>query len=168
MQEIRQLNKDFDSGLKIHELIGKKVKNLDGKEVGAITEIRLDPLTLNFDGIEMDRGFFGAHTFIGRRYITDMSMDGVMLNMNIVGDYKGMKVLDANGKEIGKVKDVQTDGHKNDIISIVVDTGILNQDMIIPKSDVRGVGDSVMLNVTVGAGTIKTGGRINTKGKTAK
>ena len=49
MQEIRQVNKAFDSGIKVHDLKGKKVRDMNGKEIGKIMELRLDPKTLNLD-----------------------------------------------------------------------------------------------------------------------
>ncbi len=149
MQEIKQMNKEFNSGLKMQSLLGKKVRDSSGKEVGSITEIRLDPETLNLDGIEMDRGFFGTYTFIGRKYIATLSEEGAVLNMSPVADYKGLKVFDSNGKEVGTVKEVQTDGSTNNMSAIVVGTGILNNDLVFPKSDVRGVGESIMLNIIV-------------------
>ncbi|HIH09327.1 MAG TPA: hypothetical protein HA254_01515 [Candidatus Diapherotrites archaeon] len=159
MQEIRQMSKQHDSGVRIHKLIGKKVLASNGKEVGTIMEIRLDPVTLNLDGIEMDRGFFGTDTFIGRKYITSLSEDGAVLNMSPVSDYKGLKVFDSSGKEVGTVKEVRTEGHTNNVSAIVVGTGILKNDAVFSRSDVKGVGESIMLNVLVDTNTVKVGGR---------
>ncbi len=159
MQEIRKMNKEHDSGIRVQELKGKKVLDSNGKEIGTIMEIRLDPQTLNLDGIEMDRGFFGTDTFIGRKYITSLSLEGAVLNMSPVTDYKGMKVFDSSGKEIGTVKEVRTTGATNDISAIVVGTGILSNDAVFSKSDVKGVGDSIMLNILVDANAVKVGGR---------
>ena len=158
MQEIRQMNKEHGSGVLIHKLIGKKVLASNGKEVGTILEIRLDPVTLNLDGIEMDRGFFGTDTFVGRKYITSLSADGAVLNMSPVADYKGLKVFDSSGKEVGTVKEVRTDGATNNISAIVVGTGILSNDAVFSRSDVKGVGESVMLNVIVDENAVKVGG----------
>lgn len=143
------ISKEYDSGLKMQSLLGKKVHDSNGKEVGAVTEIRLDPKTLNLDGIEIDRGLFGKYTFIGRRYISTLSEEGAVLNMTPVADYKGLKVFDSNGKEIGTVKEVQTEGSTNNISAIVVGTGVLKDDMVFSSSDVSGVGKNIMLNVIV-------------------
>ncbi|MCX6770436.1 MAG: PRC-barrel domain-containing protein [Candidatus Micrarchaeota archaeon] len=152
MQEIRVMNKAYNSGIKMQSLLGKKVRDSSGKEIGSVTEIRLDPATLNLDGIELDRGLFGTYTFIGRKYITSLTEEGVVLNMSPVMDYKGMKVFDSNGKEVGTVKAVQTERNTNNISAIVVGTGILKNDaddLVFSNSDVRGVGESIMLNVVV-------------------
>ena len=48
------------------------------------------------------------------------------------------------------MKEVQTEGNTNNISAIVVGTGILKSDaddIVFSNSDVRGVGESVMLNV---------------------
>ena len=159
MKEIREMNKEFNSGLKIRELMGRKVMALNGKEVGKILEVRLDPKTLNLDGIEMDRGFFGTDTFIGRNYIESMSDEGAVLNMTPATDYKGFHVLDSTGKEIGKVKEIRTQGHTNNITAIVVSTGLLNNDVIFTKSDVKSVGESIMLNTVYDETAVKVGGQ---------
>lgn len=159
MQEIRQMNKTHDSGLRIQEVKGKKVLDLTGKEIGTIQEIRLDPKTLELDGIEVDRGFFGTDTFIGRKYIATLSVEGAVLNMTPATDYKGLKVFDSTGREIGTVKEVRTDGVTNNISAIVVGTGILSNDAVFSKSDVRGVGESIMLNVIVDPNAVKVGGQ---------
>jgi len=149
MQEIRVMNKALNSGLKMQALLGKKVMDSAGKEIGSVTEIRLDPQTLNLDGIELDRGFFGTYTFIGRKYIASLTEEGAVLNMSPAADYKGLKVFDANGKDVGTVKEVQTEGTTNDISALVVETGLLKDDVVFSKSDVMGVGESVMLKVIV-------------------
>ena len=159
MQEIRQMNKEYNSGIRVMSLVSKKVRDSNGKEVGYVTEVRLDPLTLNFDGIEMDRGLFGNYTFIGRKYITALSADGVVLNMSIATDIKGMKVVDSAGKEIGTVKEVQTEGATNEMSAIVVGNGVFKNDVVFPKSDVRGVGESVILNVKISSKGARVGSR---------
>lgn len=159
MQEIRKMSKEYDSGVRAHELKGKKVLASNGKDIGTIQEIRLDPKTMDLDGIEIDRGFFGNDTFIGRKYITSLSGDGAVLNMTPVTDYKGLKVFDSTGKDVGTVKEVRTEGDTNNISAIVVGTGILTNDVVFSKSDVRGVGDSIMLNIAVDTNAVKVGGR---------
>ena len=159
MEEIRQTNKSYDSGIKVHDLKGKKVMALNGKEVGKITEIRLDPKSFNLDGIEMDRGFFGIDTFIGRNYIESMSTEGAVLNMTPVTDYKGLHVLDSTGRDIGKIKEIRADGRTNNISAIVVGTGLLNNDVIFSKSDVKSVGESIMLNTVFDEHAVKVGGQ---------
>lgn len=160
MQEIRQMNKEFDSGVRINEMKGKKVLALNGKEIGTIQEIRLDAKSMDLDGIEVDRGFFGKDTFIGKKYITSLSSEGAVLNMTPVSDYKGLKVFDSTGKEIGTVKEVRTEGETNTISAIVVGTGILSNDAVFSRSDVKGVGESIMLNITVDPNAVKVGGQV--------
>ena len=159
MQEIRLINKEYNTGVKAYGLKGKKVRASNGKDIGTIMGLRFDPKTLFLDGIEIDRGFFGKDTFIGRNYITSLSTDGAVLNMSPVSDYKGLKVFDSSGREVGTVKEIRTSGHTNNISAIVVGTGILKNDVIFSKSDIRGVGESIMLNVLVDENAVKVGGR---------
>jgi sporulation protein YlmC with PRC-barrel domain len=159
MNEIRELDKTYNSGLKVNELSGKKVMGLDGKELGKIIQLRLNRDSLSFDGIEIDRGFFGTDTFIGKDYIESMSDQGAVLNMNPVKDYTGLNVMDLNGKKIGTVKEIRTDSHTNNITAIVVGTGMLNNDVIFTKSDITSVGKNIMLNKAFDAQTIKVGGK---------
>ena len=159
MEEIRLSNKENDSGIKANDLKGKKVRAADGKDIGTIMGVRLDSTTFDLDGIEVDRGFFGKDTFIGKRYITSLSTEGAVLNMSPVTDYKGLKVFDSSGKEVGTVKEIRTSEHTNNISAIVVGTGILKNDAVFSRSDVKSVGSSIMLNVLVDENTIKVGGR---------
>lgn len=159
MKEIREINKSYNSGIKVNELKGKKVRASNGKEVGKIMQIRLDPNSLNFDGIEMDRGFFGRDTFIGRDYVESLSKEGAVLNMTPATDYKGLHVLDSNGKDVGTVKEIRTKGHTNNISAIVVRTGMLSNDVIFSKSDVKSVGETIMLNSAFDEHAVKVGGQ---------
>jgi len=160
MEEIVELNKSFNSGLKVNELEGKKVMGANGKEVGKIIQIRLDHDSLNFDGIEMDRGFFGHDTFIGKDYIESLSDTGAVLNMNPAKDYKGMHIMDSNGKEVGKVKEIRTDHSTNNISAIVVSTGIMSNDAVFSKSDIEGVGKTfILLNKAFDKNAVKVGGK---------
>ncbi|MBS3061719.1 MAG: PRC-barrel domain-containing protein [Candidatus Diapherotrites archaeon] len=159
MQEIRAITREKDAGIKANDLKGTKVRAANGKEIGHVIGVRLDVNTFNLDGIEVDRGFFGKDTFIGRKYITSLSKEGAVLNMSPVSDYKGLKVFDSSGKEIGTVKEVRTNEQTNDISAIVVGTGFLKNDAVFSKSDVEEVGESIMLNVLVDANAVKVGGR---------
>jgi len=159
MDEIREINKSFNSGLMVNELKGKKVMGLDGTEVGKIIQIRLDRDSLNFDGIEMDRGFFGHDTFIGKDYIESMGNQGAVLNMNPAKDYKGLHVMDLNGKEVGTVKEIRTESHTNNISAIVVGTGMMSNDAIFSKSDIESVGKNIILNKAFDEDAVKVGGK---------
>jgi sporulation protein YlmC with PRC-barrel domain len=159
MKEIREINKSYNSGIKVNDLQGKKVRSLNGKEAGKIMQVRLDPNSLNFDGIEMDRGFFGQDTFIGKDYIESLSNEGAVLNMTPVSDYKGLHVLDSTGKEIGTVKEIRTKSHTNNISAIVVHTGVLSNDVVFSKADVKSVGETIMLNSAFDGHAVKVGGQ---------
>ncbi len=141
-----------------HDLTGKRVRAADGKDIGKIIGVRLDSKTFSLDGIEIDRGFFGNDTFVGQKYIDSLSMDGAVLNMSPVSDYKGMDVFDSTGKKVGKIKEIRTSKDSNNISAIVVETGILKNDVIFSKSDIREVGESVMLNVAFDKDAVKVGG----------
>ena len=158
MKEIRLTNKAFDTGMKAHDLTGKRVRAADGKDIGKIIGVRLDSKTFSLDGIEIDRGFFGTDTFVGQKYITSLSIDGAVLNMNPVSDYKGLSVFDSAGKKVGNVKEIRTSKESNNISAIVVETGILKNDVIFSKSDIREVGESIMLNVAFDKNAVKVGG----------
>jgi sporulation protein YlmC with PRC-barrel domain len=159
MDEIRLMNKGYDTGINAHDLMGKKVRAANGKEIGRLMGVRFDSKTFDLDGIEIDRGFFGRDTFIGKKYISSLSLDGAVLNMSPVSDYKGLKVFDASGKEVGAVKEIRTSGSTNNISAVVVGTGFFKNDAVFSKSDIKGVGESILLNVIVDENAVKVGGR---------
>lgn len=160
MKEIRQTNRTYNSGIEVNDLKGRKVLDMNGKNIGKVIEIRIDPQSLNLDGIEIDRGFFGTDTFIGRKYIASLSKEGIVLNMTPASDYEGMHVLDSSGRDFGRVKEIRTKGRTNNISAIVVGTGLLHNDVVFTKADVHSVGGNIMLNSIYDESAVKVGGRI--------
>ncbi len=159
MQEIREINKISDFGVKVNDLMGKQDLDNAGKDVGKIRGIRINPKTFALDGIEMDRGFFGINTFVGKNYIDSLSEKGAVLTMTPASDYKGLKVIDSVGNAVGKVKEVRLNGKTNDITAIVVGRGMTNNDVVFSKSDVHSVGEKIMLNKVFDAHEVKVGGK---------
>jgi len=138
----------FIYGVDVEEIKGIKVLADNGDEIGTVSEIYLNPLTLLVEGIKVGKGLFRTDIFIGRDYIRQMTSDSVMLNMTPTDTIKGMKVFDADGKELGKVKEVNRDEPANDLVSIVVDRGS-GEDLVFDFTDIRVIGKNVMLNVPV-------------------
>lgn len=158
MREIKESKVDFDLTIKTDDLKGKRVLAKNGKEIGKISEVRLDPESFSFAGIKVNRGLLELDAFIGKEYIESVSMDGAILNITPVTDYEGLKVFDADGKPVGKVKEIRREGNTNNISAIVVDRGLLKNDLVLSKSDVKNVGESIILNAPVEENTVRVGG----------
>ncbi|MBI4044992.1 MAG: PRC-barrel domain-containing protein [Candidatus Diapherotrites archaeon] len=158
MREIKESKLDYELTIRADDLKGKRVLAKNGKEIGKISEIRLDPGTFSFTGIKVNRGLLELDAFIGKEYIDSVSADGAILNITPVTDYEGLKVFDSDGKPVGKVREIRREGNTNNISAIVVDRGILKNDVVLSKSDVKSVGESIILNVPIEENLVKVGG----------
>lgn len=157
MKVIKEKFLGLDSTVSAEELKGKRVVTKNGKDIGKIAEIRINPSDFSFAGIKVNRGLLEIDSFIGREYIDSISHDGAVLSITPVTDYLGVKVFDADGKQVGKVKEIRREGTSNNILEIVVDRGLLKSDIVVSKSDLRTVGEGIILSGPVEEDTIKIG-----------
>ncbi len=58
---------------------GKKIFDEEGKVVGKVQDIHIDPITFNIKGISITRGKFKGSRFIDSSYISSLSEEGVIL-----------------------------------------------------------------------------------------
>ena len=70
-----------------------------------------------------------------------------------IKNFLGMKVLDTNANEVGKINDVDFDTESGKIseISISLKKNILdkNNDVVVKYDNVKSIGDYVLLNINV-------------------
>jgi len=131
--------------IKAKELVGKKVMSDTGKEIGKVNAVHLDKESLAMAGIEVDRGLLEVDSFIGKDYISSIGNEGIFLNITPVSEYKGAKVLDADGHNVGHVKEVQRVGATNQLESIVIDRGLGKGDLVVARNDIQVFGDRIIL-----------------------
>src|SRR3989344_4668104 len=97
---------------------GSKVLTNQGKEIEKVVELRIDQDNFSLAGILVRRGIITEDLFVGSEYIKGISTEGIVLKMTPYTELVGMKVFDAHGKEIGKVKEVNRIGTTNNMVSL--------------------------------------------------
>ena len=148
MKEAMHLNSGIEGSLNAQEIVGRRVLSNQGKEIGKVSEIRIDPENFRIVGIRINRGLLDDDLFLGSEYIKGFSKDGVLLKTTPFTELIGMKVFDVHGKEVGTVKGVHRSDKTNNIVSFVVGRGFGRKDLIIPKESIETVGQNIVLTET--------------------
>lgn len=123
------------------EILGKEVLDLKGGIIGIVQKIHIDRGTKKIIGITIDEGFLKPQLFVGVDKISFFGLDAVILN-NEFTSYKGIKVFDSKGNDVGNVKEVLT-GKTGKIKKIIVNShkGIFE----IEVSKIKTLGENVIL-----------------------
>ena len=126
------------------DILGKQAVDPDGEILGIVMKIHISKDTKQVLGITIDQGFMRPDLFIGLNYIKNFGVDSVFLNRVPVDKFKGMDVIDANGRALGKVKAVNAKRHKVKEIT-VSKKGAVGKQFIVSASDISAIGGSVVL-----------------------
>lgn len=128
------------------DIMGKEAVDPEGSILGVVIKIHVNESSKQVTGITIDEGFMRPDLFVGIEYIKYFGIDAVLLNKVPAERFKGLRVLTSAGKQIGLVKDVVM--QKTRVEKIIINMGtrtILAKKMEIPATDIREIGDSVVL-----------------------
>ncbi|MDO8428402.1 MAG: PRC-barrel domain-containing protein [Candidatus Diapherotrites archaeon] len=115
------LESDFGGAIPVKDLIGKSVITAEGKQIGKIGEVLIDPIDLCLRGLVVRRGLITTDLFISKDYIKNLSKDRVELSADPFIESTEIKVFNVNGKQIGKVKSITRADNSHRITAIVID-----------------------------------------------
>jgi sporulation protein YlmC with PRC-barrel domain len=118
--------------------LGKDAVDPDGEVLGVVTKLHIDKNNKKITGITIDLGFMKPDLFIGLNYIKNFGIDSVFLSKIPTSKYIGLKVIDSDGKTIGRVKKVHSVRNKVDAI-------FLSKKQFISISDIEEIGVKVVL-----------------------
>ena len=138
--------KNLERSITSDDILGKDVIDVDGKFIGVVEKVLIDPIDLDFIGIEVDKGFLKRGLSIGKSYIDKISDRAVFLKIKLVYEIKGMSVFDNIGEKIGKVSEIEVYGFKNKIKKIYVRRGIKRR-LEIPYQFIETIGYNIILSV---------------------
>lgn len=141
---ITQKEGPVESTLNLKKLLGIRVLSSSGSIVGRVLQIRINPISMRLEGIMISRGIFKKRLYIGESYIKLLSNESFILNTDPYILLKGRKVLDADGKVIGRVKDIIRKEHTNEISGIII-RSFLRKDIPMDFSGIKKFGDSIIL-----------------------
>ncbi len=151
MQEKNISGKNHDGAITSEEILGKDVLDSDGNLVGVVDKVFIDPVTLDFVGISVDKGFIRRGITIGKNYISKIAKHAVFLKIRVAYETKGMTVFDRDGKVVGVVTSIDLHGSKNKIKNLHVKEGFINsitkKELVIPYASIKEIGENIILKV---------------------
>ena len=139
--------KSLSNGITSEDILGKEVIDLDGRFIGVVEKVLIDPIELNFIGIEVDKGFLKKGLSIGKSYIARISDAAVFLKIKVVYEIRGMSVFDKIGAKVGVVSNIELWGEKNKIKKIYIKRGMLKKELEAPYEFIETIGQGVILSV---------------------
>jgi len=146
MKETKHKSLPLDEAPDIKEVIGKKVLTNDGKNIGKIRTIRIDPKDLTIEGIEVDTGLFKVDKYIDKNYIKTLTTNGAILKITPIEDVVGLTVYDSTGKSVGQVKSIKRSKKSNRLLSITMVSDLYKGEEVTIDADyIANCGTSCML-----------------------
>ena len=128
------------------DILGKDVVDKNGDLIGIVEKVLISLDTLEFIGIEVDKGILKKGLAIGKDYIEKVTDDALWLNIKISYELNGMSVFDKLGKLVGKVNNVELEGSTNKIKNIYVKPGIFRKSLEIPRRMIQTIKYNIILN----------------------
>jgi|SRR3989344_4140633 len=123
-------------GVRSSDVLGEKVWDDNGFALGKIKEIYIHPEKLTVEGITV-RGLH-KDDFVDKSNINLLTERGAILKVKPIQEYIGLTVLDARGKKVGKVKDVEV-SKDNKLSAFIVSPGLLHKNIIVRKSEIKSI-----------------------------
>lgn len=106
MENLLEKDKSLNETINVRKFIGAKVLSKEGYIFGRIIQIRIDTKNAGIEGIVVKRPWFKGLIYIGRTYFEKISSESIILNIQPSVLLKGKKVVNAEGKVLGRVREV--------------------------------------------------------------
>lgn len=145
IKEIKHKSLSLDKSKDIRDVLGKKVLTKDGKNIGKIRTIRIDPKDLTIEGIEVDTGLFKIDQYFGKNYIKTITEQGAILKITPVDNIIGHAVYDSTGKSVGEIKSIKRSKKTNRLLSITMYSDIYKEDITVDADYIASCGVSCIL-----------------------
>ena len=141
--------KSLERSITSEDILGKDVIDKEGKFIGVVEKVLIDPIKMEFIGIEIDKGFLKNGFSVGKSYLEKLTEEAVFLKIRIVYEIRGMKVFDKIGEELGKVYKIELVGNKNQLKKIYVKKGwfIFKNTLEISPDLIETMGHNIILSV---------------------
>lgn len=137
--------KNFPEQITSDDILGKEAIDPDGEILGVVTRIHIDRLQKLILGITVDQGFMKPEIFIGMDYIKTFGIDAILISVVPLEKYIGLEVLDAQGKKIGTVAEVEGTNHRIKKIRIQKRKGVSYSQEWISENQIQEIADRVIL-----------------------
>ncbi len=121
-------------------LIGKNVFDIKTKNCGTIQDFLIDPEKFSVSGVMIKKRFFKEY-FLSHEYFDKLSESGLILNS--VPILPNKKVVNTEGKSIGRVSRINYDSETNKIRSLEIKSGFTKK--IIFSDKIIGIGEKITI-----------------------
>ena len=145
MKEIKHKSLSLNEAPDIRDILGKKVLTKDGKNIGKIRTIRIDPKDLTIEGIEVDTGLFKIDQYFGKNYIKTITEQGAILKITPIDDIVGHTVFDSTGKSVGEIKSIKRSKKTNKLLSITMYSDLYKENVTVDADYIASCGESCIL-----------------------
>jgi len=145
VKETKHKSLNLSEAPDIKDVLGKKVLTKDGKNIGKIKTIRIDPKDLTIEGVEVDTGLFKIDQYFGKNYIKTITEQGAILKINPVDDIVGHTVYDSTGKSVGEIKSIKRSKKTNRLLSITMYSDLYKDDVTVDADYIASCGDGCIL-----------------------
>jgi len=125
-------------------LPGKAVIDREGIEYGKVKHIQINPDTLCVCGVTIHQSFRRDY-FLTEDYIDKITENTLLLSRPPIR--VGIPVIDIDRRKLGKVKNIHRHPDTKEFESIEITNGLVHT-KIIPKSEIWGLGEKVILGIT--------------------
>ena len=140
--------KDLSGAVTSDDMLGKDVIDSAGSFIGVSEKVFIDPSSLDFIGISVDKGFLRKGLLIGKDYIDRIAPHAIFLKIRVAYEIINMLVFDKDGKKVGSVVKVELLENKNQINALYVSAGAGGRKIIVPFDLIENIGYNVVLKAT--------------------
>ena len=133
-----------EDAVDVRKLIGQRVLTKRGFNIGRVSEMRINPKTCALEGVFISRGLFRKPVYIGTSYFDRISEKAIILKIEPSILLKGKNVISAEGKKLGRIREIMRKGDTNEIEEITVHS-FFKGDTKIKPSEIATIGASDIL-----------------------
>ncbi len=124
MAEKEEEENEEEGRTTFNRIRGMDVYDADGKSFGHVHDIEINKTTLNPTKLIIHKGFFGEYMRVNLKYIDKITSDAIYLWISPAKNLLGTRVIDAEGDEMGKVKEAEK-GKDGDLEYIRIETRLI-------------------------------------------
>ncbi|MFP4119174.1 MAG: PRC-barrel domain-containing protein [Candidatus Woesearchaeota archaeon] len=138
------------------DILGKDAVDKEGDILGVIIKLHITKSQKALTGITIDQGFMKPNLFVGIEYVRNFGVDTVFLNYVPRTKCKGMRVITAEGKNIGVVIDVKMKRGKLQAITVARNKLAKRKKKMIPASDIKEISTQILLKKEAQVNDVET------------
>lgn len=126
----------------IQQFLGKSVFDSKGQDCGKIKSVLIDPQKFSISGILVKKRLSKEY-FLSQDYFEEFNESG--LSLNSIPIKPGDKVADVDGKNIGRVIQINLNQDTNKLESLEIKSGFKSE--VIPSDRIIAVGEKIKIRL---------------------